>query len=445
MLVLSQLMHRIDEHQARLKKWVDEGIRNLRVTGLSGSARAYCLAGLLLEVERPSLVVLPTARDAKRFLRELEFFLPKGCAGGEIGERRLYSFPIYDISPLKGLSPHREIVSKRLEALYALVSEKAPVVVTSTEAALFRILPKEEMTACVELLQVGEEVDREKLLRKLDVAGFQRTSLVEERGDYSVRGGVIDLFPPLYANPLRVEFFGDKIESLRFFDPLGQRSLRSLKEAVVLPANEILMTEANVRRARSMGRLPAPMKEWGSFPGQEAWLKHFYEHPDTVFDYVPEQALLISVDDLQVEKEIRVFAEAFAREEKKLRQESEQRETPLPETEGILLSPEEVEQRFRPFQNIRFGGLPFSDESEGTGSVHYTGLFRTEDELTLKLSGKGRASMAPLADKVSQWLGMGFRVVLVCRTEQQATRLSDMLQKYQVAVEGVVSHWSEVP
>ncbi|MGE5840500.1 MAG: CarD family transcriptional regulator, partial [Deltaproteobacteria bacterium] len=438
-------MHRIDEHQARLKKWMDEGIRNLRVTGLSGSARAYCLAGLLLEVERPSLVVLPTAREAKRFLRELEFFLPKGCAGGEIGERRLYSFPIYDISPLKGLSPHREIVSKRLEALYALVSEKAPVVVTSTEAALFRILPKEEMTACVELLQVGEEVDREKLLRKLDVAGFQRTSLVEERGDYSVRGGVIDLFPPLYANPLRVEFFGDKIESLRFFDPLGQRSLRSLKEAVVLPANEILMTEANVRRARSMGRLPAPMKEWGSFPGQEAWLKHFYEHPDTVFDYVPEQALLISVDDLQVEKEIRVFAEAFAREEKKLRQESEQRETPLPETEGILLSPEEVEQRFRPFQNIRFGGLPFSDESEGTGSVHYTGLFRTEDELTLKLSGKGRASMAPLADKVSQWLGMGFRVVLVCRTEQQANRLSDILQNYQVAVEGVVSHWSEVP
>jgi len=71
----------------------------------------------------------------------------------------------------------------------------------------------------VDLLQVGEEVDREKLLRRLDAAGFQRTSLVEERGDYSVRGGVIDLFPPLYASPLRVEFFGDKVESLRFFDP----------------------------------------------------------------------------------------------------------------------------------------------------------------------------------------------------------------------------------
>jgi len=122
--------------------------------------------------------------------------------------------------------------------------------------------------ASVELLQVGEEVDREKLLRRFDASGFQRTSLVEERGDYSVRGGVIDLFPPLYNNPLRVEFLGDKVESLRLFDPLSQRSLRSLKEAIVLPANEIIMGEGNVQRARSMGRLPALMKEWALSPGR---------------------------------------------------------------------------------------------------------------------------------------------------------------------------------
>jgi transcription-repair coupling factor (superfamily II helicase) len=370
-------MHRIDENQARLKQWIDERIKNIRVTGLSGSARAYCLAGLLLELDRPCLIVLPTAKEAKRFLRELEFFLPKGYAGGEVGERRLYSFPIYDISPLKGLSPHKEIVSQRLEALYALVSEKAPVVVTSAEAVLFRILPKKELMAGIELLQAGEEVDREKLVRKLDAGGFQRTSLVEERGDYSVRGGVIDLFPPLYANPLRVEFFGDKVESLRFFDPLGQRSLRSLKEAIVLPANEILMTEANVLRARSMGRLPVLMKEWGSFPGQEAWLKHFYEETDTVFDYVPEQGFLICVDDLQVEKEINGFAEAIVQEEKKLRLDSEHRETLLPETQGILLSPEEVVQRWRAFQNICFGELPLNQDGEGSRSLRYTGLFRT--------------------------------------------------------------------
>jgi transcription-repair coupling factor (superfamily II helicase) len=437
-------MHRIDEQQVKLKEWIEEGVKDLRVTGLSGSARAYCLAGLLLEMERPCLIVLPTAKEAKKFLRELEFFLPRGWMSGDVGERRLYSFPIYDISPLKGLSPHREIVSQRLEALYALASEKAPVVVTSVEAVLFRILPKKEMMTSVDLLQVDEEVDREKLLRRLDAAGFQRTSLVEERGDYSVRGGVIDLFPPLYASPLRVEFFGDKVESLRFFDPLSQRSLQTLKEAIVLPANEIIMREANVQRARSMGRLPVLMKEVGAFPGQEAWLNHFYEHPDTVFDYVPDRGLLVLEDDLQVEKEIQSFIEGFVREEKKLRLESEQRESPLPEIEGVLLSPEELRQRFTSFQNIRFGELPLSAE-EGARALHYTGLFRVEEDFTLKLSGKGRASMAPLAEKVTQWLNMGFRIVLVCRTEQQANRLRDILHNYQVSAERVVSHWNEVP
>jgi transcription-repair coupling factor (superfamily II helicase) len=437
-------MHRMDEHQVRLKEWIEEGARDLRVTGLSGAAGAFCLAGLLLEVERPCLIVLPTAKEAKKFLRELEFFLPQGWATGEVGERRLYPYPIYDISPLKGLSPHREVVSQRLEALYALASEKAPVVVTSAEAVLFRILPKKDMMASVDLLQVGEEVDREKLLRRLDASGFQRTSLVEERGDYSVRGGVIDLFPPLYANPLRVEFLGDKVESLRFFDPLSQRSLRNLREAIVLPANEILMTEANVQRARSMGRLPALMKEWGSFPGQEAWLRHFYEHLDAVFDYLPDQGLLIFVDDLQVEKEIKSFTEAFIREENRLRLESEQRESPMPEIEGILLASEELRQRFTFFQNIRFGDLPLGKE-EGAKALHYAGLFRVEEDLTLKLSGKGKASMAPLAEKATQWLKMGYRVVLVCRTEQQANRLRDILHNYQVSVERVVSHWNEVP
>ncbi|MCU0597617.1 MAG: DEAD/DEAH box helicase, partial [Desulfobacterota bacterium] len=419
-------MHRIDENQVRLKQWIDEGEKSLRVTGLSGSARAYGLAGLLLELERPSLIVLPTAKDAKRFLRELEFFLPQGWMSGDVGERRLYPFPVYDISPLKGLSPHREIVSQRLETLYALASEKAPVVVTSTEAVLFRILPKKEMMASVDLLEVGEEVDRERLLRKLDAAGYQRNSLVEGRGDYSVRGGVIDLFPPLYASPLRVEFFGDKVESLRFFDPLTQRSLRALKEAIVLPANEILMTEANVQRARSMGRLPVLMKELGSFPGQEAWLNHFYEHTDTVFDYVPDRGLLVLMDALQVEKEIQSFSEAFVREEKKLRLESEQKEDPLPEIEGILLAPEEFRRRFTSFQTLRFGEAPLSDE-EGVQALHYPGLFRVEEDLTLKLSGKGRASMAPLAEKITQWLRAGYHVVLVCRTEQQAHRLRDIL------------------
>jgi len=99
--------------------------------------------------------------------------------------------------------------------------------------------------------------------------------LVEERGDYSVRGGVIDIFSPLYPLPVRLEFWGDRLESIRQFDPISQRSMNQSKEMILLPAGEIIMDEPNISRARSMGRLPRQPEDGMGFPGQEAWLNHF--------------------------------------------------------------------------------------------------------------------------------------------------------------------------
>lgn len=439
-------MKRIDEHHARLAEWLNQGAKEIRVTGLSGAGRAYFFSRLFLDSERTCLVVLPTAKEAGRFYKELAFFLPELFASGDPEIRRLYDFPIYDISPLKGLSPHRDIVARRIQALYALSSVRGSVVVTSTEALLFRLVPKEAMVEALEPIEAGEEVEREKLLKKLEALGYQRTSLVEERGDYSVRGGVIDLFPPLYHNPLRLEFFGDTVESIRHFDPLGQRSLRSLKEFVLLPANEIIMAEENIRRARSMGRLPALIKEACTFPGQEAWLNHFYHRPGTLFDYLSRTGLLVLMDPLQIRKESKAFVEKFLGEKEKYRQEAEERKRPFPEMDGIVLSPEDLQKSFLSFQQIRCGDLvapPGAQESPP--SLHVTGGLKVDEDLTLKLRGRGRVSMAPLAEKIAAWLERGARVVLVCRTEQQAGRLRDILRNYEVEVNHLAGSWSEVP
>jgi transcription-repair coupling factor (superfamily II helicase) len=228
-------MYNKDHNHAKLKKWIQEGARALRVTGPSGAARVYFLACLLMDIQRPCLVLLPRAKDANRFYRELEFFLPESYVRTESGERRLFDFPTYDISPLAGLSPHKDVITRRLQALYSLTSEKHPIVVTSIETISLRILPKESMIKALEYMEIGEDVEREKLLQRLEADGYLRTSLVEERGDYSVRGGVIDIFPPLYSYPVRLEFWGDRLESIRHFDPLSQRSTKHLKEFVLLP------------------------------------------------------------------------------------------------------------------------------------------------------------------------------------------------------------------
>ncbi|MBN2124300.1 MAG: hypothetical protein JW821_08400, partial [Deltaproteobacteria bacterium] len=271
----------------RAREKICAGQRHLQIFGLEGSARSCFLASLLSDLERGVLILLPHAKDAMRFYRELEFFLPEIQTGGEPGKRRLYAFPLYDISPLTGLSPHKEVVTRRLQALYALINDPSPIVVTSLDAALLRVLPKEALIGALDYVAEGEEIPREELLRRLEANGYLRTSLVEERGDYSVRGAVIDVFPPLYRDPVRLEFWGDRLESLRHFDPVSQRSSGRLNDLVLLPANEIILEKENVRRARSMGRIPGSSDGGIAFPGQEAWLNHFYERTDSLFDYVP--------------------------------------------------------------------------------------------------------------------------------------------------------------
>ena len=438
-------MYYKDQNLAKVKKWIEEGVRDLRVTGPSEAARAFFLACLLMDIERPCLVLLPQAKDANRFYRELEFFFPESYVRADPGERRLFDFPTYDISPLAGLSPHKDITTRRLQALYSLTSEKHPIVVTSIEAISLRILPKKSMIHALEFMEAGEDVERENLLQRLVASGYLRTSLVEERGDYSVRGGVVDIFPPLYSSPVRLEFWGDHLESIRHFDPLSQRSTRHLKELILLPVNEIIMERENIERARSTGRLPGQIKNGDAFPGQEAWLNHFYSHPDTIFDYFPQNGLLTIIDPQRIDIERQRFIEKFVKETEKYHQEAEERGNPFPEIEGILVSTEQIEQLFEKYQHIDLSGLATEKQGDSSKSIHIMGSFKVDDDFELRFAGRGRVSMAPLADKISEWLNIGSRVILVCRTEQQAHRLKEILHNYQVETDEVVAHWDMVP
>ncbi|GAG56423.1 unnamed protein product, partial [marine sediment metagenome] len=219
---------------------------------------------------------------AGRFYKDLDFFLSNQNNKG------VFLFPSYDISPLTGLSPPKELISQRIETLYSLSTSPDPVVVTSLEALMTRLLPKEILLTSVDYIAVNEEIDRDDMIKRLMTFGYFRTSLVEERGDFSVRGGVIDLYPPLYDSAVRVEFWGDTVESIRLFNPVNQRSKADVKELTILPANEIILDPPSIKRARSMGRLPAGLETGGGFPGQEAWIQHFYSHLDTIFNYLPK-------------------------------------------------------------------------------------------------------------------------------------------------------------
>ncbi|MFZ7112080.1 MAG: transcription-repair coupling factor [Desulfatiglandales bacterium] len=424
---------------------IEAGQDPINISGLRGTARGFFLAQVLMTLERACLIVLPQAKEARKFYRELEFFLPESFVREDSGKRRLYDFPVYDLSPLSGLSPHRNVVNRRLQALYTLTATTSPIVVTSVEAVLTRILPKDVLLGSLEYLEAGEETERDALLGKLVSNGYLRTSLVEERGDFAVRGGVIDIFPPLYDDPLRLEFWGDRLESIRYFDPLSQRSKRPLKELVLLPANEIITDPVRVKRARSLGRLPSAFLDTGSFPGQEGWLLHFYSHPDTLFDYLPPDGLLFLLDPHRIENESERFVEKFRRDEERYRQEAEGRQNPFPETDGILVDKTEMHRRIDACRKIRVSELAMDGVGDRAESVRIAGIAVEDIDMGLRLAGKGRVSIAPLAERVTRWLDQGFRVILVCRTEKQSQRLREILLNYRVEVEEVVEDWSGVP
>ncbi|HXV48353.1 MAG TPA: transcription-repair coupling factor, partial [Candidatus Binatia bacterium] len=163
-----------------------------RIQGLQGGARAYLLALVAARTSRPILVVTSSVRQAEGLYEDLSFFLGENRALPPL-RRRLHLFPSWEVLPFENLSPHPDNIAGRLEGLYKLVEESAPVLISTPAALMQRVIPREALKSSYLYLVAGQDLARETLLHHLVQWGFQNVPLVEERGDFSVRGGIVDL------------------------------------------------------------------------------------------------------------------------------------------------------------------------------------------------------------------------------------------------------------
>ena len=210
-----------------------QGELRLAARGLWGSSRGLVIAGLAQSAERPIVIVAPGHPEAHQTAQEVSFFLDILGGAGE-GARRVLEFPPPQGGGWRG-NRHGE-----QDAMRALVGHRLlrgePVVVVATPAALTApLLKPADYRARLLRLELGSTVDRESLVAGLQAAGYERVEAVVEVGQWSLRGGIIDIFSPSRERPVRAEFFGDEIESLRLFDPTTQRSVEDLLELDVLP------------------------------------------------------------------------------------------------------------------------------------------------------------------------------------------------------------------
>ncbi|HVO29820.1 MAG TPA: transcription-repair coupling factor, partial [bacterium] len=299
----------------------------LQLVGLKGAAKALAVAEWLVREKRPALVVLPTERDAEAFHRDLAFFLGVEDTDAPAAPGRdadLVRFAADDFKPYEAASPDPDDAAGRVEALYRLAHFERPVaVVTSARGLARRTIPREALEHAVELVQQGEEIDRERFLAHLSAAGYARVSVVEDRGTFAVRGAIVDLWPPLHPKPVRLEFFGDEIESIRRFDVGSQRSKEPFEELVVLPVREVFFggrEAAAAKRAlepkasQGAGDALAAIERKFAFSGIEALIPWIYAADDgslrleTALDYVPPRAAVFRVDPMGIERELAALA-----------------------------------------------------------------------------------------------------------------------------------------
>jgi transcription-repair coupling factor (superfamily II helicase) len=215
------------------------GVSSSRVSGLTDPAKAMFAA--VVAGRARTLLVVPADPDVDRMTADARFFLSalEGLSPADV-ERSVLPFPSHEVDPYRGLAPHFDIASARARVLHALSAGHARLVVASAAALLPRTSAREQVESTSIVLTPGREISPIDLGDLLASAGFTRQDPVDESGEFCVRGGVVDFYPAGAAEPLRIEFIGDTIESIRTYDASTQRSTGTVDQASVVPLQEIL-------------------------------------------------------------------------------------------------------------------------------------------------------------------------------------------------------------
>ncbi len=415
---------------ASLREKLALGEKQISLGGLWGSARAFVLAALHV----PLLVISSTPSEAEALADDLEFFC-RLMQGEESSSSGVALFPAWEVLPYEPLSPSPEIVAERINTLHRLLYGERLIVVTTIAAVMQLLIPKASLDQASDLIGVGESIGRDQVIQRLLQGGYRLVDMVEDRGEYSLRGGILDFWGSATGHPVRVEFFGDEIDSIRLFDYQNQRSLKRIDEALILPSREAVLTPDTVsrliKRFESSGcakhkEMLQQLSQFLPFSGIEHYLGYLYPKPDSLFDYIPQ-------DTLVVLDEYTYLKERAGEWEEKIASEYEQSESELyPPPSDNYLSFKQLQHKFKQHSVIQLDSLKL--KPTGRHIVRLEIKADSTTALRFALQGKkhNQGFLAQLADEIKSWQKQGEHVWLVCHNLGQAERLQEILGEYEL-------------
>jgi transcription-repair coupling factor (superfamily II helicase) len=417
--------------RARVRRALaEEGLAE--VTGLDGAARALLVRDLLAPGPARARAVLAVAEDeeaADALAKDLALFL---------GEEAVLRVPADQVLPYDDLSPDRGVELERLSALARLHLRPESVrgVVVSARAVARRLVPRALLERTADLVGRGLEVDREALAGKLVALGFARVPLVEDPGTFAVRGGILDLWTPAEAGPVRLEFFGDEIESCRRFDPQTQRTLADVDEVLLCPAREALFSDDGRASAKDAVREAAERVDKPTsrvreildaidagtpFFGMEGLLPGFHRGGlGTLFDYLPPGTAVYLDDVAAVDDALEALEAELVREhDAAVRRD----ELALPPA-AHFLGAREARERLAVHPRVRRHRVWLGTGEPIRFALGDTGGLRGEIEAAHGDEG----ALAPLTRRLDEWRRRGIAAVVACGSPSSGERLRRLLE-----------------
>ena len=445
---------------------IRKGGERLTVSGLQGSARSFLLSLISRQINRSLIVIASTEREASAIHQDLSFYIDK--------ENQAFLYPPWDFFSTDMLAFQQDVELSRMEILCNLITGKEVVVVLPLKALMQRVIPQKVLTAYIETISIGDMIDRDHLVQKLSQGGYKRVSLVDEKGQFSLRGHVIDVFPPTALKPIRMEFMDDELESIREYDPASQRSTGELLDFKLSPAREVILSEErreqaieNIKHRALELELPRMVKSHlvetignGLISSvNPIFLPLFYESLEettgasviqptaeagkedlagglgTLFDYISQDSILIFDDLPAIDKAGEEIENAIDRFLIKARSG----EKFYLEKKSFYLTADAIHRQSDAFQKVFFEGLHIidsrNDENDATSSH-----VRIDADMERRLTpaslgpGEGDGLLKPLAERIKGWLHEGYLVQFLGTGQEEVERLNHLLAQYDLPV-----------
>jgi transcription-repair coupling factor (superfamily II helicase) len=426
------------------------------------------------------VVVTPEHQRAYQLYEDVAFFC--GVDAQHASSRIAY-YAADEVLPYSEMLPDRSAMQSRLSGILQLHHRDAPVLVMPAAAMIRRVLPKPILSEASDLIELAEEVDRDTLLQHLIRAGYQRVSVVEDRGTFSVRGAILDIFSPLYAFPARIELDDQLVTSIRFFEPTTQRKIADTDDLLIGPVDELLCTPETLAKARRRFADIADQLHYstrdtrqllddiaqGVRPfGAQGVIPGFYDQMVSLFDYLPPDTLVIFDEPHEIQIEARLYSQRM--EEAYALAIAEGRFAFPPEE--FLFPSHAWDDALRGVCRIEHQAVTLLSEASSASSVdaewpepdaspaepleaiqtqekekkeaikqEIVGVvelpFVSLSQLGLKqqlrsIPATQEHRLQPLAERIRFWRMEGLRVAIACGTKGQSIRLKELLALYDL-------------